>query len=139
MSETQDIRGNTLKVYLYLLKHGPSELRDIQHGLNFSSASLVSYHLGKLSEMGFAKQDAYGKYFAVKEAADKILEGYSKIGPAVVPQLFFFSLLFTILVVFFAVEIWSGASFVPYLIGVSFAMLVVFWFETIRLWRKLAV
>jgi hypothetical protein len=56
-----------------------------------------------------------------------------------VPQLFFFSLLFTILVVFFSVEIWSGVGFVPYLIGVSVAMLVVFWFETIRLWRKLAV
>jgi hypothetical protein len=139
MSENQEIRGNTLKVYLYLLKHGESELRDIQHGLNFSSASLASYHLGKLLETGFAKQDEYGKYSAVKEASDRILEGYSKIGPAVVPQLLFFSLLFTILVVFFSVEIWSGMEFVPYLIGLSFAMLVVFWFETIRLWRKLAV
>ena len=139
MSENQDIRGNTLKVYLYLLKYGPSELRDIQRGLNFSSASLASYHLGKLLEMGFAQQNEYGKYSAVKEASDKILEGYSKIGPAVVPQLFFFSLLFTILVVFFAVEIWSNAGFIPYLIGVSVAMLAVFWFETIRLWRKLTV
>jgi len=99
MSENQEIRGNTLKVYLYLFKHGPSELRDIQHGLDLSSASLASYHLGKLLETGFAKQDAYGKYSAVKEASDRILEGYSKIGSAVVPQLFFFSLLFTILVV----------------------------------------
>ncbi len=139
MSENQEIRGNTLKVYLYLLKHGPSELRDVQHGLNFSSASLASYHLGKLLETGFAKQDEYGKYFAVKEASDRILEGYSKIGPAVVPQLFFFSLLFTILVVFFSVATWSGLGFIPYLIGVSFAMLVVLWFETIRLWRKLSV
>jgi hypothetical protein len=139
MSENQEIRGNTLKVYLFLLKHGPSELRDIQRGLNLSSASLASYHLGKLLETGFAKQDEYGKYSAVKEASDKILEGYSKIGPAVVPQLFFFSLLFTILVVFFSVGTWSGFGFIPYLIGVSFAMLVVFWFETIRLWRKLAV
>jgi hypothetical protein len=139
MSENQEIRGNTLKVYLYLLKHGPSELRDIQRALNLSSASLASYHLGKLLETGFAKQDEHGKYSAVKEASDKILDGYSKIGPAVVPQLFFFSLLFTILVVFFSIATWSGLGFVPYLIGVSIAMLAVFWFETIRLWRKLAV
>ena len=139
MSENQGIRGNTLRVYLYLLKHGPSELREVQHALNFSSASLASYHLGKLLETGFARQDEYGKYSAVKEASDRILEGYSKIGPAVVPQLFFFSLLFTILVVFFSLATWSGLSFIPYLIGVSFAMLAVFWFETIRLWRKLAV
>ncbi len=139
MSRNQELRGKTLKVYLYLLKHGPSELRDIQRGLNLSSASLASYHLGKLLETGFAQQDEYGKYSAVKEASDKILEGYSKIGPAVVPQLFFFSLLFTILVVFFSVATWSGFGFVPYLIAVSLAMLAVFWYETIRLWRKLAV
>jgi hypothetical protein len=56
-----------------------------------------------------------------------------------VPQLFFFSLLFTVLVFFFSIEVLDGAGFVPYLIEVSFAMLVVFWFETIRLWRRLAV
>jgi hypothetical protein len=139
MSENQELRGKTLKVYLYLLKHGPSELREIQRGLNLSSASLASYHLGKLLETGFAKQDEYGKYSAVKEVSDRILEGYSKIGPAVVPQLFFFSLLFTILVLFFSVAIWSGFEFVPYLIAASLAMLAVFWYETIRLWRKLAV
>jgi hypothetical protein len=139
MSENREIRGNTLKVYLFLLKHGPSELREVQRGLDFSSASLASYHLGKLLETGYVKQDEYGRYSAVKEASDRILEGYSKIGPAVVPQLFFFSLLFTILVVFFSVGTWIEMNFVPYLIGVSFAMLAVFWFETIKLWRKLAV
>jgi len=139
MPENSEIRGNTLKIYLYLLKHGPSELRDIQRGLDLSSASLASYHLGKLVEAGYAKQDEYGRYSAVKEASDKILEGYSKIGPAMVPQLFFFSLLFTILVAFFAVAILLGYDFVPFLIVVGLAMLVVFWIETIRLWRKLTV
>jgi len=138
MTQNQEVKGNTLKVYLYLLKNSPSELRDVQRSLGFSSASLASYHLSKLVELGFAKQDAYGRYSAVKDAADKVLEGYSKIGPAVVPQLFFFSLLFTILVVFFSMETWAGGNFIYYLIGVCFAMLAVFWFETIRLWRKLA-
>jgi hypothetical protein len=139
MVANQEIRGNTLKVYLYLLKHGASELRDIQRGVNLSSASLASYHLGKLLELGFAKQDEYGKYYAVKEASDKVLEGYSKVGRTVVPQLFFFALLFTILVSFFSLEVLSGAGFVPFLMGVSFAMLAVFWYETIRLWRRLTV
>lgn len=139
MLQNQEVKGNTLKVYLYLLKNSPSELREVQHALGFSSASLASYHLGKLVELGFAKQDAYGRYSAVKESADRVLEGYSKVGPAVVPQLFFFSLFFTILVIFFSTAIWQGSDFVPYLIGVSFAMLAVFWFETIRLWRKLLV
>ena len=139
MSVNQEISGNALKIYLYLLRHGPSELRDIQHGVGLSSPSLASYHLGKLSEAGFVKQDEYGRYFALKEASDKVLEGYSKIGPAIVPQLFFFSLLFTIIVAFFSFETLQDPIFIPYLVVVCVAMVLVFWYETARLWRKLSV
>jgi hypothetical protein len=137
MPNNQEIRGNTLKVYLFLLKHGPSELREIQRGLDLSSASLASYHLGKLAEVNYVKQDEQGKYFAVKDASVKVLEGYSKVGSAVVPQLFFFSLLFTILAAFFSYEALYGSGFTLYLVLVSSAMVVVFWYETLILWRKL--
>jgi hypothetical protein len=139
MSINREIRGNTLKVYLSLLKNGPYELRDIQRGVGLSSASLASYHLARLSEAGFAGQDEFGKYFAVKSSSDKVLEGYSRVGPAVVPQLFFFSLLFTILVAFFSVETLFSSGFAPFLVAVSVGMIVVFWFETVRLWRRLTV
>jgi hypothetical protein len=139
MPASQEIRGNTLKVYLYLLKHGPCELREIQRGLGLSSASLASYHLGKLSEAGFAGQDEHGKYFAIREASAKVLEGYSRMGPAIVPQLFFFTLLFTILAAFFSYETFYNSGFTPYLIVVCSAMVLVFWYETIRLWRKMPI
>jgi len=139
MSVSNEIRGNSLKVYLYLLRHGASELRDIQHEVGLSSASLASYHLGKLSDAGFVKQDERGRYFAVKEALDKVLEGYARVGPAVVPQLFFFALLFTVLVAFFSFEALYAPSFTLYLVLICAAMVFVFWYETIRLWRKLTV
>ena len=138
MSVSHEVRGNTLKVYLYLLRHGPSELRDVQREVGLSSASLASYHLGKLSEAGFVKQDEHGRYYAVKEASDRVLEGYSRMGPAIVPQLFFFALLFTILVSFFSFEALYASGPIEYLIIISAAMVVVFWYETLRLWRKLA-
>jgi len=133
MSVNHEIRGNALKIYLYLLRHGPSDLRDIQHEVGLSSASLASYHLGKLSEAGFVNQDESSRYFALKEAAGKVLEGYSRMGPAIVPQLFFFALLFTIIGAFFS------SSFIPYLVAVCVAMILVFWYETVRLWRRLSV
>jgi hypothetical protein len=139
MSVNQEVRGNALKVYLYLLRHGPSELRDIQRGIGLSSASLASYHLGKLSEAGFVTQDEHGRYLAVKEASDKVLEGYSRMGPAIVPQLFFFALFFTILTAFFSYQTMVASSFTPYLVAICVAMVLVFWYETIRLWRRLAV
>ncbi|MGA2680852.1 MAG: winged helix-turn-helix domain-containing protein [Candidatus Bathyarchaeia archaeon] len=137
MPNNQEIRGNTLKAYLHLLKHGPSELREVQRGLELSSASLASYHLGKLVEANYVKQDEQGKYFAIKDASAKVLEGYSKVGPAVVPQLFFFSLLFTIVVAFFSLEALYGSDFTFWLIVVCVAMVAVFWYETLILWRKL--
>ena len=139
MPVSHEVRGNTLKVYLYLLRHGPSELRDIQREVGLSSASLASYHLGKLSEAGFVKQDERGRYFALKGASDQVLEGYAKVGPAIVPQLFFFTLLFTVLVAFFSLETLYSSSFTVYLVLVCAAMILVFWYETMRLWRKLAV
>lgn len=139
MSGSREIRGNTLKVYLYLLKHGPSELRGIQRGVGLSSPSLTSYHLGKLSEAGFVTQNDYGVYSAVKEAADKVLEGYARVGKTVVPQFFFFALLFTILIGFFSFAALSLSGFTPYLVVVGLAMVLVFWYETIRLWGRLSV
>jgi hypothetical protein len=48
-------------------------------------------------------------------------------------------LMFTILVAFFSFEALNGEGFAPYLVAVSAAMVVVFWYETVRLWRKLVV
>jgi hypothetical protein len=139
MPVNQEIRGKTLKVYLYLLRRGPSELRDIQRGVGLSSPSLASYHLGRLAEAGFVTQDKHGTYCAVKEASDKVLEGYSRIGPAIVPQLFFFALLFTILGAFFSYATLYAQDFAPYLVAVCIALILVVWYETVRLWRELAV
>lgn len=139
MSSGREIKGNTLKVYLYLLKQGPSELREIQRGTNLSSPSLASYHLGKLSEAGFVIQNKYGTYSAVKNSADKVLEGYAKVGSTVVPQFFFFALLFTILITFFSFAALYLSGYVPYLVALGIAMVIIFWYETIRLWRKLSV
>jgi hypothetical protein len=104
-----------------------------------SSASLASYHLGKLSDSGFVAQDDHGRYLAVKEASDRVLEGYARMGPAIVPQLFFFALLFTILVAFFSFEALYSSGFIVYLVVVCAVMVVVFWYETLRLWRRLSV
>jgi hypothetical protein len=139
MSASHEVKGNTLKVYLYLLRHGPCELRDVQRGVGLSSASLASYHLGKLSEGGFVTQDERGSYLAVKEASDRILDGYARMGRAIVPQLFFFALLFTILAAFFSFEALYTSGFIVYLVVICAAMVVVFWYETARLWRRLLV
>ena len=132
------VNGNTLRVYLFLIHSGLSELRDIQRALDFSTPSLASYHLDKLIEAGYASRNERGQYSALGDSAREILEGYSRLGSLVVPQLFFFSVLFTAVVGFFAIMSLSDVVYVPLLAAASVAMVVVLWYETARVWRRLA-
>jgi DNA-binding transcriptional ArsR family regulator len=140
MPSNKEVKGNTLKVYLYLIKHSPSDLRDIQHGAGLSSPSLASYHLGKLADAGYVSQNEYGQYLAKNDASEKILEGYSKLGSTVVPQLFFFSLFFTIIVAFFSTEFLytRQEAYILFLLATCIAMVIVFWYQTAKLWRRLS-
>ena len=133
-----EIRGNTLRVYLFVLQHGPCELKDVQNALGFSTASLASYHLKRLMDAGYASQDSYGRYLASKDATKQILEGYVKVGAAVVPQLLFVAVLFTVLIGFFAYMSYFIPSYVPFLVATSGALIAFVWYEAIRVWRKLA-
>jgi DNA-binding transcriptional ArsR family regulator len=135
----KEITGNTLRTYLYLITHGPSELREVQRSLNLSTPSLASYHLSRLIEAGYVKQDEEGRYLAIKEASAEILQGYSRVGNTLVPQLFFFAVLFTILIVFFGIESIYSSDFTPYLVASSIALVALLWYESLRLWRRLVV
>jgi hypothetical protein len=132
-----EIKGNTLRTYLYVLKSGSSELRDVQRALGFSTPSLASYHLGKLVEAGYISQDDRGRYMIVWDATKELLEGYVRIGTVVFPQLFFFSVLFTAVIGFLAVMSLLVSAYVPLLAVGSAVMIGAYWYETIKVWRKL--
>ena len=136
---SREITGNSLRTYLYLASHGPSELREVQRGLSFSTPSLASYHLAKLTQLGYVGQDQEGRYVVVAGSSNEILEGYAKVGSALVPQLFFFSVLFTILVAYFSLQAILNPSYTLYLVVTSISMTALLWLETARLWRRLVV
>jgi hypothetical protein len=131
-----EIGGNTLRVYLYIAKNGPCELRDVQHGVGLSSPSLASYHLNKLVASGYMKQDNLGKYLATNESTAQILEGYLKIGTTIVPQLLFFTVFFTILAAYFSYDsLYLGGPTI-YIVSILIATMATLWFESLRLMRR---
>jgi hypothetical protein len=132
-----EIRGNALRVYLYLLREGPCELREIQRGLGLSTPSLASYHLARLSSAGYASQNEGGQYYAVKEAAGEILEGFTRVGAVLIPQLFFFAVLFTPILGYFSYMALHSVSYVPFLAAASLALVGVVWYQTLRVWTSL--
>jgi hypothetical protein len=132
-----EIKGNTLRVYLYVLHAGTSELRDVQRSLGFSTPSLASYHLGKLVDSGYVSQDERGRYMVVWDATKDLLEGYIRVGTIVFPQLFFFSVLFTVVIGFLVAMSLLVSAYVPLLAVASLSLVGAFWYETARVWRRL--
>jgi DNA-binding transcriptional ArsR family regulator len=139
MTTPREIAGNTLRVYLFLVTRGPCELREVQRGLDLSTPSLASYHLKKLGEAGYVEQDRDGRYLAVREASTDILESYMRVGSALVPKIFFFTVLFTILAAFFSYMAMNSPEYTVYLAATSLAAITLLWYETVRLWRRLVV
>jgi len=135
---TSPIRGNTLRVYLLLLRQGPSELREVQRGLALSTPSLASYHLDKLIAAKYCYQNERGQYCPVREASGEVLDGYSSVGARLIPQLFFFTVLFTPVIGYFAIMSLYNPAYVEFLVVGSASLLVVLWYQTIKVWRRLS-
>ena len=64
------LKGNTLRVYWYLLQSSKNSAgpREIQRKLGFSSPALAVYHLDKLMELGLVEKIT-GEYH-LKEIVD---------------------------------------------------------------------
>ena len=52
-----ELKGNTLRVYVYALKRKRVGVREVQRSLRLSNPSLAQYHLNKLKELGLLKEE----------------------------------------------------------------------------------
>lgn len=131
------IKGNTLRAYLYIVKNGPCEFKDVQRELGLSTSSLASYHLSKLVENTYVAQDEYGRYFSTKDRSTQLLEGYLRINKSLVPQLFLLAVIFSVLVAYFSISITTEPGDQYYLIATAVSAVIVLWFEAVRFWKRL--
>jgi len=133
------IRGNTVRVYLFVLRNGPCELRDVQHALKLSTPSLAFYHLSRLVQAGNVERTAEGKYVAVTDISADLLDGYVKFGRRIFPQLFFLTLIFTAILAYYVSLIWRVPLDVDDAVTLIYSLsVIVLWYETIKVWRRLS-
>lgn len=126
-------------MYLYVLKNGASDLRDIQHALKLSTPSLAFYHLSKLVQLGVVSKTADGKYVVVSDISAELLDGYVKFGRQIIPQLFFLTLIFTGVLAYYAYLVWRVPLDLDDIVTVIYSLsIVVLWYETIKVWRRLS-
>ncbi|MDE1858713.1 MAG: hypothetical protein KGI26_06590 [Thaumarchaeota archaeon] len=129
------LRGKTLTVYLYLLKHGKAMgVREVQKELGFSSPSVAFHHLDKLVELGVVEKDQYDRYLLAKKVDTGILHSFVSIGGLTLPRLGFYAAFFTTIAA--AYLILDKGSLDVYAVLGTVGGAAVFWYETWRVWRR---
>jgi len=133
-----ELKGNTLKVYVYVLKNGKVGVREVQRALRLSNPSLSQYHLNKLKEMGLVKEDG-GTYEICAEVKVDALRGLLRVGTLLVPRFVFYAVIFTMIGAYFVVESIPYIQSYP-IVGLAYGLVVfgsaAFWFESIRAWTS---
>jgi predicted DNA-binding transcriptional regulator len=134
------LKGNTLRVYVYVVTHKKSGVREIQRALHFSSSSLAQYHLTKLLDLGLVKENG-GEYSLAEQVKAEVLKDFLRVGTFIVPRFIFYAVFFTIVTAFLAVELLLfsavGAAGIDYLLVLLLgAACGLFWYEALRAWMK---
>ena len=132
-----ELKGNTLRVYWYLLQHpknfaGP---RQIQRELGFKSPALAVYHLDKLMQLGLVEK-AKGEYQVTEVVDVGVLRQFMKLGSFLVPRYVTYATMITILFGFFLSQIREITFYSLFALIFGTLSTVIFWYETIRVWRN---
>lgn len=130
-----ELRGKTLKIYLYMLKQGrPMGVREIQRDLQLSSPSVAFHHIEKLVRLGVVEQDQLGNYVIAKKVDPGILQAFVNVGKFSLPRVGFYAVFFTTIAIAYLLSNLSSLD-VYALIG-TFGGSAVFWYELFRIWGR---
>ena len=96
------LKGNTLRVYWYLLQspNNSAGPRDIQRKLKFSSPSLAAYHLDKLVELGLVEK-VVGEYQLRKVVDVGVLKQFTRLGGVILPRHVLYASMWSTIFAFF--------------------------------------
>jgi len=131
------LKGNTLKVYWYLLRSPSASvgIREAQRALKFSSPTLAQYHLEKLRELGLVRKES-SEYMLVSDVKVGVLRQFYRFGTVLVPRFVLYAVLFTVMLgflFFIVVEMTLVAAF-AFLLAATGA--VIFWYEAARAMKE---
>lgn len=136
-----DLRGNTLRVYLYTLKNRRVGVREVQRSLRFSNSSLAQYHLNKLKEAGLVREIG-GEYEVVNEVKVDVMRDFLRVGTLIVPRFVFYAVLFTVFTLYLSsitIKMYDSASIADWALGLLALASALFWYEALKAWRSAPV
>ncbi len=136
-----DLRGNTLRVYLYTLKNRRVGVREVQRSLHFSNSSLAQYHLNKLKESGLVREIG-GQYEVMNEVKVDVMRDFLRVGTLIVPRFVFYAVFFTVLTLYvgsITIKTYDSVSLADWTVGLLTLASAIFWYEALKAWRSAPV
>ena len=132
-----ELKGNTLRVYWYLLRSSNSFVgpRQIQRDLGFSSPALAVYHLDKLMELELVEKKT-GEYHLKEVVEVGVLKQFMKFGKVIVPRYVTYATMISVLFVFFVSQVREINFYSVFALIFGALSTTIFWYETIRVWRS---
>ena len=133
-----ELKGNTLRVYVYALKKRKVGVREVQRALMMSNPSLAQYHLNKLKDLGLVSENN-GEYEVTGEVKVDVMRDFLRLGTLIVPRFIFYAVVFTVFAAYLALV---GAPYfgdVPVVGWFSIVLTLAaaaFWYEAVRAWRS---
>ena len=133
-----ELKGNTLRVYVYALKKRKVGVREVQRALMMSNPSLAQYHLNKLKDLGLVSENN-GEYEVTGEVKVDVMRDFLRLGTLIVPRFIFYAVVFTVFAAYLALV---GAPYfgdVPVVGWFSIVLALAaaaFWYEAVRAWRS---
>lgn len=132
-----ELKGNTLLIYWLMLRQNtPRRAREIQRLAGLSSSSLALHHLSKLIELGLVTTDVEGYYIIKRRIRPGLLSLFVGTGILFAPRFVFYGAFNTALLVSCTYIFgWQINSAVMILLLVLMINCIIFWSESIRMWR----
>jgi hypothetical protein len=133
-----ELKGNTLRVYVYALKKRRVGVREVQRALLMSNPSLAQYHLNKLKDLGLVSENN-GEYEVVGEVKVDVMRDFLRVGTLIVPRFIFYAVVFTVFAVYLAYVGSPYFGVVPVVEWFSALLALAaaaFWYEAVRAWRS---
>ncbi|MEM2951207.1 MAG: hypothetical protein QXV52_08975 [Nitrososphaeria archaeon] len=130
------LKGNTLRVYVYVLKKKRVGVREVQRSLKLSNPSLALYHLNKLKELGLVREDN-GEYEVINEVKVDVLRDFLRVGTLLVPRFVMYAVFFTVFTVYLAIvsfQLYSAVPIVYWLLSLLVVSTIIFWYEALYAW-----
>ena len=132
------LKGKTLRVYWYMLRHPePLTAREIQRGADLSSPSLSMHHLERLKEFGLVDKNVHGQYTVIRDVRVGILRQFIGRGRLMVPRFLFYATFYTSLTAALATILWAFFDWYSgFLLGLLASVCMILWYEAFITWRE---